>query len=288
MNIRAEDGRRLESAGAIESPISAVSWTAIWAGAAVAAAVSLLLVILGSGLGFASMSPWRSEGPSATTFTVMTAIWLVVVQWIASGVGGYLTGRMRTKWTGVHTHEVTFRDTAHGFATWAVATLITAAIVASATLSAASSGAKAAASATSSIAEIGAAAASGAQPAGGYEIDALFRSTSNTTANSETRAEALRILAKGIKDGDLASGDREYLSELIANRTGISAADADRRVSTAVAQLKAAEVKVREVADAARKAASAAALCTALSMVIGAFIASVAAALGGRERDSHP
>jgi hypothetical protein len=149
-------------------------------------------------------------------------------------------------------------------------------------------GAKAAASATSSLAEIGVAAASDAAAAGSYEIDSLFRSSSNTTANSETKAEALRLLAKAIKDGDLATGDRQYLSELVANRTGISQADADQRVNTAVQQLKAAEVKAREVADAARKAASAAALCTALSMVIGAFIACVAAALGGRERDSHP
>src|SRR5581483_9048514 len=103
-------------AGAVtnESPVSAVSWAAIIAGAVVAAAISLLLVALGTGLGFASVSPWSNEGASATTFSVMTAAWLVIVQWFASGLGGYLTGRLRTKWVGTHDHEVFFRDTAHG------------------------------------------------------------------------------------------------------------------------------------------------------------------------------
>src|ERR1700730_4835360 len=98
----------------VESPISAVSWPAIIAGAVVAAAASLVLVVLGSGLGLASVSPWRNVGASATTFTIMTAIWLIVVQWAASGLGGYLTGRLRTKWVGTHTNEVFFADTAHG------------------------------------------------------------------------------------------------------------------------------------------------------------------------------
>jgi hypothetical protein len=86
-----------------------------------AAALTLILLALGSGFGLASVSPWPSSGASVTTFTVMTAIWLIIVQWVSSGLGGYLTGRLRTKWVGVHTHEVFFRDTAHGFLAWAVA-----------------------------------------------------------------------------------------------------------------------------------------------------------------------
>ena len=104
----------------LESPKSAVSWGAILAGAVVAAASSLVLVGLGSGLGFASISPWPNSGASATTFTALAAIWLIVVQWLASGLGGYIAGRMRTKWAGLHTHEVFYRDTAHGFITWSV------------------------------------------------------------------------------------------------------------------------------------------------------------------------
>src|ERR1700744_5748599 len=77
---------------------SGVSWPAIIAGTVVAAATSLILLALGAGLGFASISPWSGSGVSVTTFTVMTAIWLIVVQWSASGLGGYLTGRLRSRW----------------------------------------------------------------------------------------------------------------------------------------------------------------------------------------------
>src|SRR5882724_13637190 len=132
-----------------ESAVSAVSWPAIFAGAFVAAASSLVLAALGSGFGMASVSPWPNSGMSATTFTVMTAIWLIVVQWLASGVGGYMAGRLQTKWATTHTHEVFFRDTAHGFITWAVATVLIVAVLTSATASAISSGVHAAATVAS-------------------------------------------------------------------------------------------------------------------------------------------
>ena len=136
------------------SPDSAVSWAAIIAGAVGAAALSLILLLLGSGLGLSMASPW--SGPSATTFAVSTAIWLIVVQWLASGVGGYIAGRLRTKWNGIHTDEVAFRDTAHGFLAWALATLLVAGLLGSAVSSIVGGGA----SAVSSI-------ASGAAPFNG-------------------------------------------------------------------------------------------------------------------------
>jgi len=230
----------------------------------------------------------------------MTAIWFIVVQWISSAFGGYLTGRTRTKWVGVHSHEVTFRDTAHGLATWAVATLATSAIVALGTAAVIGGGAKVAASAAAGVGQAGAAALSNtgantganagakAGEIGGYEVDALFRSTSATAgATPETRSEVLQILAKGVRDGDVPADDRKYLADLIAAKTGIPQPEAEQRVNSAIEQVKAASVKARELADAARKTAAAAAICTALSMLIGAFIAMVAAALGGRERDLH-
>src|SRR2546423_827516 len=115
-----------------ESSVSAVTWPAIFGGAFVAAASSIVLVALGSGLGLASVSPWRDSGASATGVAWMAAVWFIVVQWLSSGVGGYLAGRLRTKWANTHTHEVFFRDTAHGFITWAVATVIVAGFLASA------------------------------------------------------------------------------------------------------------------------------------------------------------
>ncbi len=96
---------------------SAVSWAAIFAGSVGAAALSLLLLILGTGLGFSAVSPWSTEGISATTLGFSAIAWLSFTQIAASGMGGYLAGRLRTRWFGAHNDEVFFRDTAHGFLT---------------------------------------------------------------------------------------------------------------------------------------------------------------------------
>jgi hypothetical protein len=282
----------------VEASTSAVSWAAIVAGAVVAAAVSLILLALASGLGLASVSPWPNSGASLTTFSVMTAIGLIVVQWLASGTGGYITGRLRTKWVGTHTHEVFFRDTAHGFITWALATVLVASILASATSSLVSAGARGAATVAAGAAQgAGQGAAnsmqSGASPGtsvAGYDIDTLFRSArpDGNASMADARTEAARILAKGMATGDIPAADRTYLAQLVAARTGISDTDAQKRVDDVIAQVQAAEVKARQAADDARKASAAASIFTSLSMVIGAFIACAAAALGGQLRDQHP
>src|SRR6185436_9212987 len=111
---------------------SAVSWESIFAGATGAAALSLILLILGTGLGLSSVSPFTGKGASATTFGVSTIVWLTFIQLAASGIGGYLAGRLRTRWISTHTDEVYFRDTAHGFLAWAIATLVVAAMLTSA------------------------------------------------------------------------------------------------------------------------------------------------------------
>ena len=109
----------------------AASWGAILAGAVVAVSLSLILLTLGAGLGFASISPWSDHGLSAGAFTVASTIWLIVTQWLSAAAGGYIAGRLRHRWLATHTHEVFFRDTAHGLVTWAVATLFVAAVLAS-------------------------------------------------------------------------------------------------------------------------------------------------------------
>ena len=139
-----------------ESSVSAVSWAAVLAGTLVAVSLTLVLMAIGSGLGFASISPWYHRGLSATGFTVLTAAWLVVVQWGSSAVGGYTTGRLRTKWAGVHTHEVFFRDTAHGLLTWATATVFVALISAASAVHTAGRGVQAAATVSSAAMEHGA------------------------------------------------------------------------------------------------------------------------------------
>jgi hypothetical protein len=274
---------------------SAASWSAIFAGASVAAAVSLILVALGAGLGFASVSPWPGHGVSAAAFAVTTAIWLIVTQWVSSGVGGYMAGRLRTRWVGTHTHEVFFRDTAHGLVTWAVATLLVAVTLTSTVFSALGEGAHAASGVASAAAGTTSASGPGAMRAlsalpGAYDLDKLFRTSGSATGNSapDSRAEVSHIIANAAGAGSLSDTDRAYLAELVAARTGIPRSDAATRVDEFVTATRDAEGKVKAAADAARQAASQAAMFTALSLLVGAFIASVSAVLGGRLRDLHP
>ena len=283
---RAETAGVGEAGQTLESSISALSWPAIIGGAFAAAALSLILLALGSGFGLASVSPWPNSGASVTTFTVMAAIWLIVVQWVSSGLGGYLTGRLRTKWVGVHTHEVFFRDTAHGFLAWAVAAVIGAAVLASGVSSLLSGGVHAAATVASGAAE-GASRGAVQENPFAYYVDSLFRSdhpNANAT-DQDVRAEATRILTAGIRNGDVPAADKTYLAQLVAARTGLSQADAEKRVDDVIAKAKAAETKARQIADATRKAGSYLSIFIAVSMLIGAFIAAAAAALGGRHRD---
>ena len=266
---------------------SAVSWPAIVAGAFVAAAVSLILLALGSGLGFASMSPWPGHGISSTTFAITTAIWLIVTQWLSAGVGGYMAGRLRTKWTGTHTHEVFFRDTAHGFVTWAVATVILAAVVATSLFSTAGNAAHAvttnAPGAMQGMMQMDTAAPNL------YSVDKLLRTSTSVSAaaNHDLKTEITHIATNAVRSGRLPDTDRTYLVEIVASYAGISQSDAQKRVDDFITTAQAAEVTVKAEADTARKTAAEAAIYTALSMLMGAFIASVAAALGGRLRDEH-
>jgi hypothetical protein len=292
------------------STASAVSWAAIIGGAVVAAAVTLILLALGAGIGLTTVSPWANSGVTATTFGVGAAIWLVVVQWIAFGIGGYLTGRLRTKWVGIHTDEVFFRDTAHGFLTWALATVVGALFLASTVFSAAGSATHAVATVSAGAAQGATAQATGGSNPMGYYTDTLFRAPAAPAAaagsaapatgtatsaapnaagsnGTEMRAEASRILVTDMRSGDVSAPDRAYLAQIVAAQTGLSQADAQKRVDDVITQVKAAEVKARQVADTARKTAASASIITALSLLIGAFIASAAAALGGRLRDEY-
>jgi hypothetical protein len=272
---------------------SGVAWPAIIGGAFAAASLSLVLIALGSGFGLASVSPWSNTGASVATFTVTTAVWLIVTQWLASGLGGYLTGRLRTKWVGLHTHEVFFRDTANGFLTWATATVIGTAILAAAASSLVSGSATIAASAASSErhAMSQATTRSGAtlvDPMADF-VDVLYRSDhpSANISDADVRAQSSRILVNGMLARDVPVPDKAYLAQLVVARTGVSAADAEKRVDAVIVQTKAADAKARRAADAARKTAMYLSIFTALSMLIGAFIACVAAALGGQQRDEY-
>ncbi|MEP9354660.1 hypothetical protein ABLE93_13815 [Xanthobacter sp. KR7-65] len=287
------------AAASVESSSSAVSWGAIVAGALAAATLTFILMMLGSGLGLTIVSPWGHEGATATTFAVSAAVWLVIVQWLASGVGGYLTGRLRTKWVGIHTDETFFRDTAHGFMAWALATLLIVFVLGSAMSSAIGTGVQAASTVASGAAmgaSAGASTNAGSDSSGAtsYFVDALFRPTDparltapGAEGDAAAAAQASRILVASAAAGEVSPGDRTYLGQLVAARTGLSQQDATARVDQVLAQVDKAKEKAKQAADTARKAGATFALLGALSLVIGAFIAGVAAAFGGRQRDEE-
>ena len=163
---------------------STVSWGAVIAGGVAAAALSLFLLTLGVGLGLSSVSPWNDQGVSATTFQVGAGVFIIAVAMLANAVGGYLAGRLRHTWAGVHNDEIYFRDTAHGLLAWALATLIGAiALGAAATHITAGAASGAAPAAT-----VGAASASQGQPTDTY-VDTLFRTDPGAGGNAASRRQ---------------------------------------------------------------------------------------------------
>jgi hypothetical protein len=283
----------LRAASTIVDAQSAVSWGAIAAGAVGAAALALLLIAFGAGLGLSAVSPWSDSGVSTSTFKTGTGIYLVIVAVMSSAVGGYLAARLRSKWVGVHTHEVFFRDTAHGFIAWAFATLLSATALTSVTGYLANGAAAgvggAAAQATRSVnpADIYVdklfrpdtaaqpAAAPASSPAAGSPIPAA---PSGANSN-QSRAEVLRLWTASFQGNqDLSAADKSYVAQVVAARTGMSQADAEKRVNDVI-------VEAKTAADTARKGAAKLSFWLTAAMLFGAFAASFAAVEGGSLRD---
>lgn len=327
-----EENSSTLAAGALSA--SAVSWGAVFAGATAAASLSLILLILGTGLGMSSVSPWAQEGISAKTFGISTILWITFMSFAASAIGGYIAGRLRTKWVGVHTHEVFFRDTAHGFLAWGVATLATAFFLTSVTAAIVTGGVKAGAAVASGAASTASATTAvvtegideqNADRTLNYFIDSLFRSdnreaqgavtqpesvadqdtatapgaasrlernrTPATQASaSETSAEVARIFLNAFwRNEDLSAEDSRYIAQLVAQRTNLTLQEAEQRVRDTYARLQTRmaemEKTAKEAADTARATSAYASLWFFVALLLGAFIASLAATFGGRQRD---
>jgi hypothetical protein len=245
--------------------------------------LTLVFMAFGAGMGFSAVSPWASSGVSATTFSVGTGIYLIGIAMLSSTVGGYLAGRLRTRWSAVHTDEIYFRDTAHGFMAWACATVLSAALLGAAG-TAIVSGATAGLSQRNN---------NEGGPAAIY-VDRLFRpaptaanaagaatapAANPTTADPATRAEVARLLLGSARSrSDVSGADRAYLTQIVSARTGLSQADADKRVNEVLAQAK-------SDLDAARSAAAKLALWLTAALFAGALAASLAAIEGGQLRD---
>jgi hypothetical protein len=290
---------------AADNTRSAVSWGAVLAGAAGAAALSLILLILGVGLGLSALSPWARDGVSATTFGVGTILWVTLTQVAASGMGGYLAGRLRMRWADTAVDEVYFRDTAHGFLAWAVASLATAALLGSAIGGIVGTGVRAggtvaatgmAAGVTGAAGAASAVSGRSAADALSYHADALFRrdpaataATAPTATDAPPLAEVGRILAANGRAATLPPDDMRYLGQLVAQRTGLPQADAERRVTDTWNRLQTAlndaQGRARDAADTARKASAYASMWLFISLLAGAFVASLCATWGGSRRD---
>ena len=269
---------RSETAKVVDSGQSATSWAAIIAGGVAAAALTLVLLAFGSGMGFSAVSPWPNAGVSAGTFKLATGGYLIIVSMLSSTIGGYIAGRLRTKWIGVHSEEVLFRDTAHGFLAWAFAAVLGAAALG-----------------TAATYIVGGAAQGAGQTATqstgstSYFVDMLFRPipAGQSSASSQpakdpaaARREVITIFTSAaLREGvDLSAADRTYVAQMVSAQTGMSQADAEKRVVEVTNQAK-------EVADQARKAAAKLSMWLTASLLIGAFSASLAAIEGGQLRD---
>jgi len=261
-----------------ELPVAGVCWAAVAAGALASLALTLVLLWFGIGMGFTVVSPWSNSGVSATTFKIGTGLYLVVIAMLSSSIGGYIAGRLRTSWTGVHSDEVYFRDTAHGFLAWAFASVLGAALLASPASSLIGGAANGAAQGATSV-------ASQAGPMDGY-VDRLLRADTPASPNAgnpqdtrDSRGEMVRLFTGSFRNGsEMKPADREYVSKVVAARTGLSQPEADKRVNDVVTQVK-------SDADAARKATAQLAFWLVASLLIGAFCASLAATEGGGLRD---
>jgi hypothetical protein len=266
--------RQPAQADLVEPSVPGVSWAAVIAGAVASVALTLVLLSFGAGMGFAVVSPWGNSGVSATTFKTGTGLYFIVMAMISSAIGGYLAGRLRTKWVGVQTTEVHFRDTAHGFLAWAAASVLGAILLASP--------ASSLIGVTLSGATQAAANSAQSSPMDGY-VDKLLRSDNPSPQSeqnpSDARRELVRLFATSFRNGnDLIPADRTYVAKVVSARTGLSQAAAEQRVADVTTQVKA-------DLDKARKVAMQTAIWLTLSLFIGAFCASLAATEGGGLRD---
>ncbi|MGB7076168.1 MAG: hypothetical protein WBD53_03175 [Xanthobacteraceae bacterium] len=306
---------------------SGISWSAVIAGAITAIAVSFIIIALGSGIGMAVVSPYSYSSPSATTMTVIGALWLVFAQAVGFAVGGYVAGRVRRSPALLHTDEVKFRDGANGLVVWAIGVFATAIVLVAAvnkvenaaantaigTLAVGTAGTAAmaqgpsvnyftdtllrngpqnaanageaangnsAGGAASSPGAPSGATASGtpsASPSNSSSQAAAFRETSN-----QQRIQINRILVTSLGPHGISSDDRTYLAQLVAEQTGMSQADAQKRVDAVVNQMK---QDATQAAETARKAAAYLSFWTFMSLLFGAVCATLGGILGGDLRD---
>lgn len=262
---------------------SYVDWGAIFAGAVVAAAISLVLFIFGSALGLSFTDFDEGGGMSVGWFAVTAALWAAWVQVSAYFAGGYLAGRLRRRAYDATEHESDIRDGSHGVIVWAVGIVFSGAL--------AFAGLTGAISVTAQTAGTVVAGAASNDAAGEYGlvVDRYLRDAdaANPPLRAGTRDEVGRIVAASIADGDLAAPDRDYLTATIGRAAGLDQAAAQARVDALWADAQAARQKALEAADQARKMTLLGAFLTAATLFLAGAAAYFAATLGGNHRDKQ-
>ena len=270
------------------APSSAVSWSAILAGAAVSAGLSLILLAVGSGIGFSVVNPWSSSAAATTTKTATVAgIYITVTAVMASAIGGYLTGRLRHLWLGTHPHEAFFRDTAHGLVSWAVATVGGAILLGTVTTSLTGAAVQGASAGAGMMASQDGTTAGPTDRLFAYDYVAVSKAEANHPNGgvardySGDRAVATRLLSRlRVPGSDLTTDERQNLAVIVAARTGLPLPDAEKRVA-------AVEADAHAAAEQARRVGMMLSFWLAASLLAGALAASLAAWEGGAIRDGR-
>jgi len=281
------------SATVIRSPY--LDWGPVLGGAIGAAALSFVFLTFGGAIGLSITSPWPNSGASIATVAIVVGLWMAIVQVASFAAGGYLAGRLRASWADTTLVEHQFRDGAHGFMVWATGVVLGAIILGM-------TGAGALSTLAQSRSLMAAGVASGAAAKGieglatgpaDYAVDLLLRPAGTVRQTQPApnvdglRMEAGRIFTSAINNRAFTARDRDYLTQIVVARTGLSEVEAQRRVDAAVTEARDLEIKARDTADKARKAALIAGFIAAATLLISLAAACAGASLGGRHRDEN-
>jgi hypothetical protein len=262
--------RESPSVSAMGSTFAFLSWSSIFAGAVVAAVVSSVLVNFGFAIGLAMVSPSATWRDTSSVLALLGGLWLLLTSLASFGLGAYLAGVLRQTLNAATPHEVGFRDGVHGLLVWGVAILIGAALTFATPRT------------TSPRPDGTVPTTSNAESFLAVELDRLMRSDrtpGDANANdSALRAQAARIIFSGLGRTGVALDDRGYLVRAVMMRTGLAQPQAEARVDKAFADSKATISRARRVVVIL-------AFMIGASAMIGAAIAWLAAAAGGKHRD---
>jgi hypothetical protein len=275
----------------MDTRASYIEWTPVIAGSIAASALSFLLLTFGGAVGLSLTSPWPGSGARLWVVAFILLWWMVAVQIGSFAAGGYLAGRMRSRWGSTTTPESQFRDSVHGFMVWALGVLMGALALGFLGAGAAKTGVQSASMVAGGAAAT--ASASKTSPAD-YAVDLLLRpaptgATTKTAPGDDeiVRGEANRIFTSAINNRALSQRDYDYLTQVVVARTGLPQNEAQQRVQLATTEAKDLEIKARDQADKARKSAIITGFMAAASLLVSMLAAIGAAAAGGRHRDEN-